>query len=88
VPRDFFPRLSGLILAKDEFVADLARPVSFVQCRIPSHNSEGCCVKLCLASTCLLVQAGFPCGLRDPDLFHRALRPALAAKAQKKALPG
>jgi len=26
--------------------------------------------------------------LRDADLFHRALKPALAAKAQKKALPG
>jgi len=29
-------------------------------------------VKLCLPSTCLLVQAGFLCALRDPDLFHRA----------------
>ena len=72
-------RLPGLTLTKDEFVAGLARPVSFVQCRIPWHTEEECCVKLCLPSTCLLVQA---------DRFYRALRLALAAKAQKKALPG
>jgi hypothetical protein len=30
----------------------------------------------------------FLCALRDPDLFHRALRPVLAAKAQKRALQG
>lgn len=84
--------IQGLILGldrgKDEFVAGLARPVSFVQCRIPSHAAEGCCVKLCLPSTCLLVQADSFVHFAIRISSIRALRLALAAKAQRRALPG
>src|SRR5271165_907506 len=76
---DSFRRPPGLILAKDEFVAGLARPVRFLQCRIPSHSAEGCCVKLCLPSTCLLVQA---------DSFYRALRSGVGCKSAEEGFAG
>jgi hypothetical protein len=63
------------MLAKDEFVAGLARPVSFLQCRIPWLTAEDCYVKLCLASTCLLVQADF--------FVHFAIRISSIARSDR-----